>query len=197
VACGRRGLGPHGASSHLGRSLTDWRELRPAEAAAADAEMIVAAREWLTADGDADAESQYIDRWIRRAEARARRPAVAGTATAVWERATATEAPWGRLRSTTFRRRRLPGGCPELPVRRPFGLFGGGRAPAPPSTILHGLKQRGLANGASATAPVPDPTQRIWAVTHDGRPASVAGPWELSINNSMVGWGGWGRRIRV
>ncbi|MGW4553050.1 hypothetical protein ACWEP2_13720 [Streptomyces sp. NPDC004279] len=44
--------------------LTDWVELRPAEADQAEAHMISAAREWLTVEGDREAEAQYFDRWL-------------------------------------------------------------------------------------------------------------------------------------
>ncbi|MFE1289462.1 hypothetical protein [Streptomyces sp. NPDC058751] len=44
--------------------LTDWNELRPAESDQAEAYMIAAAREWLTVEGDREAEAQYFDRWL-------------------------------------------------------------------------------------------------------------------------------------
>jgi len=50
-------------------ALTDWVELRPSETAEAEGEMVRAAREWLVAEGTADAEAQYFDRWIAHAEA--------------------------------------------------------------------------------------------------------------------------------
>ncbi|MFF0286838.1 hypothetical protein [Streptomyces sp. NPDC005262] len=45
-------------------ALTDWVELRPAETDQAETRMITAAREWLTIEGDRDAEARYFDRWI-------------------------------------------------------------------------------------------------------------------------------------
>ncbi|MGW3728403.1 hypothetical protein [Streptomyces sp. NPDC000851] len=44
--------------------LTDWVELRPAEADQAEAHMIAAAREWLTVEGDRETEAHYFDRWL-------------------------------------------------------------------------------------------------------------------------------------
>ncbi|MFE7712130.1 hypothetical protein ACFU6I_41740 [Streptomyces sp. NPDC057486] len=44
--------------------LTDWFELRPAERDQAEAHMITAAREWLTIEGDQEAEAHYFDRWL-------------------------------------------------------------------------------------------------------------------------------------
>ncbi|WP_326753965.1 hypothetical protein OIE73_21090 [Streptomyces hirsutus] len=44
--------------------LTDWVELRPAEADQAEAHMIAAAHEWLTVEGDREAEAHYFDRWL-------------------------------------------------------------------------------------------------------------------------------------
>ncbi|MEV8034119.1 hypothetical protein [Streptomyces sp. NPDC086182] len=44
--------------------LTDWVELRSAETDQAEAHMIAAAREWLTVEGDREAEAQYFDRWL-------------------------------------------------------------------------------------------------------------------------------------
>lgn len=45
-------------------ALTDWVELRPAETAQAETHMITAAREWLTVEGDQQAEAGYFDRWV-------------------------------------------------------------------------------------------------------------------------------------
>lgn len=44
--------------------LTDWAELRPAEVRQAEAHMVMAAREWLTVEGDQEAEARYFDRWL-------------------------------------------------------------------------------------------------------------------------------------
>ncbi|WP_326754961.1 hypothetical protein OIE73_27900 [Streptomyces hirsutus] len=44
--------------------LTDWVELRPAETDQAETHMVTAAREWLTVEGDREAEAQYLDRWL-------------------------------------------------------------------------------------------------------------------------------------
>ncbi|MCX2971731.1 MULTISPECIES: hypothetical protein [Streptomyces] len=44
--------------------LTDWVELQPAEADQAEAHMVTAAREWLTVEGDQEAEAHYFDRWL-------------------------------------------------------------------------------------------------------------------------------------
>jgi hypothetical protein len=44
--------------------LTDSVELRPAEVDQAEAQMITAAREWLTVEGDQEAEVRYFDRWL-------------------------------------------------------------------------------------------------------------------------------------
>ncbi|MFE2302624.1 hypothetical protein ACFXAW_31065 [Streptomyces sp. NPDC059445] len=45
-------------------ALTDWVELRPAEAAQAESHMITAAREWVSIEGDREAEARYFDRWV-------------------------------------------------------------------------------------------------------------------------------------
>ncbi|WP_329458081.1 hypothetical protein [Streptomyces sp. NBC_01497] len=45
-------------------ALTDWVELRPAETDQAETRMVAAAREWLTIEGDREAEVRYFDRWI-------------------------------------------------------------------------------------------------------------------------------------
>ncbi|MQY39797.1 hypothetical protein SRB17_78250 [Streptomyces sp. RB17] len=45
-------------------ALTDWVERRPAEVDQAEAHMITAAREWLTIEGDREAEARYFDRWM-------------------------------------------------------------------------------------------------------------------------------------
>ncbi|MEU1622340.1 hypothetical protein ABZ479_34220 [Streptomyces sp. NPDC005722] len=45
-------------------ALTDWVELRPTETDQAEAHMITAAREWLTIEGDRQAEAEYFDRWV-------------------------------------------------------------------------------------------------------------------------------------
>lgn len=39
-------------------------ELRPAEVRQAEAHMVMAAREWLTVEGDQEAEARYFDRWL-------------------------------------------------------------------------------------------------------------------------------------
>ncbi|MET8782297.1 hypothetical protein [Streptomyces sp. NPDC004589] len=44
--------------------LTDRVELRSAETDQAENLMIAAAREWLTVEGDREAEAQYFDRWL-------------------------------------------------------------------------------------------------------------------------------------
>ncbi|MFJ8198822.1 hypothetical protein [Streptomyces sp. NPDC096152] len=44
--------------------LTDRVGLRPAEVEQAEAHMITAAREWLTVEGDQEAEARYFDRWL-------------------------------------------------------------------------------------------------------------------------------------
>ncbi|MFG2465036.1 hypothetical protein ACGFXB_06140 [Streptomyces canus] len=44
--------------------LTDWFELRPAQADQAEAHMVTAAREWLAIEGDQEAEAHYFDRWL-------------------------------------------------------------------------------------------------------------------------------------
>lgn len=44
--------------------LTDWAELRPRETDQAEAHMVAAAREWLTVEGDQEAEAHYFDRWL-------------------------------------------------------------------------------------------------------------------------------------
>ncbi|WP_228454162.1 hypothetical protein [Streptomyces alkaliphilus] len=44
--------------------LTDRVELRPEETEQAEAYMLTAAREWLTAQGDPEAEARYLDRWL-------------------------------------------------------------------------------------------------------------------------------------
>ncbi|WP_369254729.1 hypothetical protein [Streptomyces sp. R35] len=45
-------------------ALTDWVELRSAETDQAEMHMITAAREWLTIEGDREAEARYFDRWV-------------------------------------------------------------------------------------------------------------------------------------
>ncbi|MFJ7949822.1 hypothetical protein ACIQ6K_40585 [Streptomyces sp. NPDC096354] len=45
-------------------ALTDWVELRPTETDQAEAHMATAAREWLTIEGDQQAEAEYFDRWV-------------------------------------------------------------------------------------------------------------------------------------
>lgn len=45
-------------------ALTDWVELQPAEADQAETHMFTAAREWLTIEGDREAEALYFDRWV-------------------------------------------------------------------------------------------------------------------------------------
>ncbi|MFJ7949854.1 hypothetical protein ACIQ6K_40780 [Streptomyces sp. NPDC096354] len=45
-------------------ALTDWVEFRPAEADQAETHMITAAREWLSIEGDREAEARYFDRWV-------------------------------------------------------------------------------------------------------------------------------------
>jgi hypothetical protein len=45
-------------------ALTDWVELRPTETDQAEAHMVTAAREWLTIEGDQQAEAEYFDRWV-------------------------------------------------------------------------------------------------------------------------------------
>ncbi|AKA08791.1 hypothetical protein SAZ_23215 [Streptomyces noursei ZPM] len=44
--------------------LTDWVELRPAETDQAETHMVTAAREWLTVEGDREAEARYLGRWL-------------------------------------------------------------------------------------------------------------------------------------
>ncbi len=44
--------------------LTDWVELRPAEADQAEAHMVTAAHEWLAVEGEREAEGRYFDRWL-------------------------------------------------------------------------------------------------------------------------------------
>lgn len=45
-------------------ALADWVELRPAETDQAETHMITAVREWLTIEGDREAEARYFDRWV-------------------------------------------------------------------------------------------------------------------------------------
>jgi hypothetical protein len=54
-----------GSLWRLWGSLTDWVELKPAEADLAKTEMVRAAREWLTLNlNDGDAVGRYFDYWL-------------------------------------------------------------------------------------------------------------------------------------
>ncbi|MFF3929258.1 hypothetical protein [Streptomyces hirsutus] len=44
--------------------LTDRIELRPAATDQVERCMVTAVREWLTAEGDREAEARYLDRWL-------------------------------------------------------------------------------------------------------------------------------------
>ena len=55
-------------------ALTDWIELRPATSDQAEAHMVDAARQWLTVEGDREAEAQYLDHWLNLLDAE--RPAL-------------------------------------------------------------------------------------------------------------------------
>lgn len=45
-------------------ALTDWWEVKPAEAERAESAMRRAAREWLSLPDDAEARRQYFERWL-------------------------------------------------------------------------------------------------------------------------------------